>query len=137
MLALDYGTKRTGIAVSDESGVFAFPVTTVPTHQLLDWMKEYISKENVTQLIIGQPMHADDSPAALESHISGFIKKVLVAFPLIPIARHDERYTSKMAFEAILAGGVPKKKRQDKSLIDKVSATIILQSYIESQKNHR
>lgn len=134
ILALDYGLKRTGIAVSDETRVFSFPLETVNTIQLLDWIVSYMSRENVTQFVVGQPLCADNTPAAIESHIAGFIGRLKAKFPDINIVRVDERYTSKMAFDTILAGGVPKMKRRDKTLVDKISASIILQTYMDSNK---
>ncbi len=135
ILALDYGLKRTGIAVSDETCTFSFPLETVNTVNLLQWIENYISSENVTSIVIGQVKHADNTPSGIEPHIQGFIRRLKARLPDIPFERVDERYTSKMAFDTILAGGVPKMKRRDKSLVDKISASIILQSYIDSLQN--
>ncbi len=132
ILALDYGLKRTGIAVTDETCTFSFPLETIPTIELLEWISGYVSRENVAGFVIGQPLCSDNTPAAIEPHISGFIRRLKAKFPDITVARVDERYTSKMAFDTILAGGVPKMKRRDKSLVDKISASIILQTYIDS-----
>jgi putative holliday junction resolvase len=132
IMALDYGIKRTGIAVSDETRTFSFPVETVATTELMNWLQHYMNKETVTQFVIGQPLHADNTPAQIEPHIRGFVRKLIKAWPHIPVARIDERYTSKMAAETILLGGVPKMKRRNKALVDKISASIILQSFIDS-----
>jgi putative Holliday junction resolvase len=132
-MALDYGLKRTGIAVSDINTTFAFPLTTVPTSELFSFILAYLEKEDVGCFVIGLPLHADDTPAAIEPHISGFIKRLTKTFPHIPVERYDERYTSKMAFQAMLNGGVPQKKRRNKELLDKISATIILQNYLENK----
>ena len=135
ILTFDFGLKRTGVAVSDEEQNFAFPLDTISTNNLLNWINDYMDKENVVCFVFGQPMHADDTPADIEPHILGLIKKIRKQYPQILIERQDERYTSKMAFDAILKGGVPKMKRRNKALIDKVSATIILQSYLQSKEN--
>lgn len=135
IIAFDFGLKRTGIAVTDEEQNFAFPIDTLSTLDLLQWIKDYVHKENVVCFVFGLPLHADDTPADIEPHILGFIKKVKKQFPSIQIERHDERYTSKMALDAIIKGGVPKMKRRNKSLIDKISATIILQSYLQYKQN--
>jgi putative holliday junction resolvase len=132
ILAFDYGTKRTGVAVSDESRTFSFPLETVATQKLSEWISKYLTSEQVCTFVVGEPLHSDNTPASIEPHIRGFIKKLSAQWPHIQVVRMDERYTSKMAFDAILAGGVPKMKRRDKSLIDKISASIILQSYIDS-----
>jgi putative holliday junction resolvase len=132
IMAFDYGVKRVGVAVSDSSRIFTFPVDTIPTAGIYDWITNYIKNENINQFVVGQPLHADDTPASLETHIVGFIRKLKKQFPHIPIARIDERNTSKKAFETILLGGVPKMKRRDKALIDKISASIILEMYLET-----
>ena len=137
IMAFDYGTKRTGIAVSDKTCTFSFPLETVATPLLTEWITKYLAQEEVSVFVVGEPLRADDSPATLETHIRGFIKKLSKQWPNILVARMDERYTSKMAFETILAGGVPKMKRRDKSLIDKISASIILQSDIDSIQNNK
>jgi putative holliday junction resolvase len=136
IMAFDYGLKRTGIAVSDETRVFSFPLVTVETPKLMEWLVTYAGKETVSQFVVGLPLHADQTPAAIEPHIAGFVTRLKKSFPSIPVDRMDERYTSKMAFDTILAAGVPKMKRRNKSLIDKISASIILQSYIDSLKNN-
>jgi len=137
VMAFDYGMKRTGIAVSDETRTFSFPLETVETLKLMDWMTEYMKKENVTQFVVGQVVCADNTPSDIEPHILGFIRRLQKAYQGIPVARIDERNTSKMAFDTILKGGVPKMKRRDKSLVDKISASIILQSFIDSQQNQK
>jgi putative holliday junction resolvase len=137
VMAFDYGMKRTGIAVSDETRTFSFPLETVETLKLMNWLAEYMNKENVSHFVVGQVICADNTPSAIEPHILGFIRRLQKAYPVVPIARIDERYTSKMAFDTILQSGVSKMKRRDKSLIDKVSASIILQSFIDSQQNQK
>lgn len=133
LLAFDYGSKRTGVAVSDETGILAFPLTTVSTSDLFIWIEEYLQKEEIKYFIVGLPLRADETPASIEAQIKDFVRKLRQTYPNIPVKRHDERYTSKLAFDAMLQAGVPMKKRRDKALLDKISATIILQSYIESK----
>ena len=137
IMAFDYGLKRTGIAVSDESQIFSFPLETVETVKLADWLAKYMLNEDVVHFVVGQPLHADQTPAAIEPHIAGFISRLKKQYPQITVSRIDERYTSKMAFETILAGGVPRMKRRDKTLVDKISASIILQSYIDIIQNQK
>lgn len=137
ILAFDYGTKRTGIAVSDETRTFSFPLETVSTSELMTWISKYVQTEQVTQFVVGLPVRADNSPAAIEPHITGFVRQLGKLYSGIPVARIDERYTSKMAADTILSGGVPKMKRRDKTLVDKISASIILQSFIDSLKNSK
>jgi len=133
LLAFDYGSKRTGVAISDETGILAFPLTTVSTSDLFEWIEEFLKKETIKNFIVGLPLRADETPASIEAQIKGFVRKLRQTYPNIPVKRHDERYTSKLAFDAMLQAGVPMKKRRDKALLDKISATIILQSYIESK----
>ncbi|MEX0274493.1 MAG: Holliday junction resolvase RuvX [Flavobacteriaceae bacterium] len=130
ILALDYGRKRTGIAVTDELQMIASGLTTVATHKLMDFLGEYMERENVTAIVVGAPRQMDNSVSEAEAFIQPFLKKFAKAFPHLPVHRQDERFTSKMAQRSLLAGGVKKKKRQDKALLDEVSATLILQSYL-------
>lgn len=131
ILAFDYGIKRTGVAVSDPEKKFSFPLTTVATHQLFQWLEDYMKKNSVCQIVIGLPLHADYTPADIEPHIQGFIRKIKKHYPDIPVARVDERFTSVLAQQTIIQAGVSKRKRQDKSLLDKISAALILQTYLE------
>ncbi len=134
IMAFDYGLKRTGIAVSDEARIFSFPVETVSTPELIGWISAYAEKEKLSLFVVGKPVKADNSPSDIEPHIKGFIRRLLKSFPDIPVERIDERYTSVIATETILSGGVPKMKRRDKSLVDKISASLILQSFLDSPK---
>ncbi len=131
IVAIDYGRKRSGIAVTDPEGIIASPLTTVPTHELLDFLKKYFAKENVDCLVIGEPKQMDYSVSEAEQYIAPFIKLVKKAFPNLKLERVDERFTSMMASQAILDSGISKKDRRDKGLVDKVSAAIILQTYLE------
>lgn len=130
ILAIDYGRKRSGIAVTDPMRIIATGLTTVDSHKLLDWLKDYCSKEEVETFVVGEAKHMDNTPSESMQHIEPFVKKLQEAFPTKEIARVDERFTSKMAFQAMIDGGLKKKQRQNKALIDQVSATIILQSYM-------
>jgi len=130
IVALDYGTKRTGIAVTDELQLIASGLTTVATQDLINYLKNYVSQEKVVLFIVGEPKQMDNSPSASEAFILPFIKRLQNTFTTIPIAREDERFTSKMAFQTMIDGGLNKKQRRNKALVDEISATIILQSYL-------
>ena len=130
ILALDYGTKRTGIAVTDELQIIASGLTTVATIDLLVFLDDYFSKEDVTLILIGLPKKLDNTPSESEKFITPFIQKLKKKFPDIPLKRIDERFTSKIAFQTMIDSGLSKKKRRNKALVDEISATIILQSYL-------
>lgn len=134
ILALDYGTKRTGIAVTDPLQIIASGLTTVATPQLLDFLKTYLSKESVSEIVIGKPKRLNNEASESEAYITTFVKQLEKTFPEVRFVRVDERFTSKMAFQSLIDSGVKKKQRQNKALVDEVSATLILQSYLE-QKN--
>ena len=131
VLALDYGVKRTGIAVTDPLKIIATPLDTIETNALIGFLKNYCATEQVETIVIGMPKDLYNR----DTHATGAVRKVIDvitnALPAIPIVQVDERFTSKMAFDTMLTGGVKKKARRDKSTIDKLSATIILQSYLE------
>tara|TARA_R100000935_G_C2733744_1_gene123056 strand:- start:63 stop:470 length:408 start_codon:yes stop_codon:yes gene_type:complete len=130
ILALDYGTKRTGIAVSDEMKIIASGLTTVDTRELMKFLESYFNSENVELVLIGEPKQMDNSASQSEVVISEFIKKFILKFPTMQLKRVDERFTSKMAIKTMIDSGLKKKKRQNKALVDEISATIILQSYL-------
>ncbi|OEY72710.1 Holliday junction resolvase RuvX [Salegentibacter salarius] len=130
IMALDFGTKRTGIAVSDELKMIASGLTTVKTPELLDFLEKYFKEENVELVLVGEPKQKDDTASAVEVYILQFLKIFIKKFPAMPLKRIDERFTSKMAFQSMIDSGLKKKKRRDKALIDEISATIILQSYL-------
>jgi len=130
LLAIDFGTKRTGIAITDEMQIIASGVTTVLTKDLILFLKDYVSKENVELVIIGEPKQKDGTHSDVELHIKKFIKALTNVIPTLKIERFDERFTSKIAFNTMIASGVSKKKRKNKALIDEISATIILQDYL-------
>ncbi len=130
ILAIDFGKKRTGIAVTDELQIIASGLTTVDTSELLTFLKNYIQKENVELFLVGKPKQMDNSDSESEVLILPFLEKLEKAIPSIPIKRVDERFTSKMAFQTMIDSGLKKKQRQNKALVDEISATIILQSYL-------
>jgi len=130
ILALDFGKKRTGVAVTDPLQIIASGLATVETKQLLIFLKEYISKEEVDIFVVGLPKQMNNQPSECEHFIQPFIKKLKNTFPNIPIEREDERFTSKLAFQAMINSGMKKKQRQNKATIDEISATLILQSFL-------
>ena len=134
IIGIDYGRKRTGIAVTDPSRIFASPMTTVSTHDLIEFLKKYIAEEDVDCIVVGEPRQMDNTASESEQYIKPFIKQCGKIFPEITIERVDERFTSMLASQAILDSGISKKNRRDKALVDKVSAAIILQSYLDTLK---
>ncbi|WP_422081201.1 Holliday junction resolvase RuvX [Ulvibacterium sp.] len=133
-LALDYGKKRTGIAVTDELKLIASGLTTVPTHELLTFITDYLKNETVDQIIVGEPKQMDNTPSETEALITPFLKQLSLKFPDIPIDRQDERFTSKMAFRTMIDSGLKKKQRRNKALVDEISATLILQDYLKRNR---
>jgi putative Holliday junction resolvase len=130
ILALDFGKIRTGIAVTDELQLIASGLTTVETKDLLDFLEEYTQQESVERFVVGLPKQMDNTASESEVLIQNFLKKLTAKFPSIPVERQDERFTSKMAFQSMLDSGMKKKKRKDKALVDEISATLILQAYL-------
>lgn len=130
ILALDYGEKSTGIAVTDELQLIASGLTTIETKSLLNFLKDYIAKEKVELILVGEPKRLNNKPSDIEKLIGKFIEKLNISFPGIPTKRIDERFTSKLAFQTMIDSGLKKSQRRDKSIIDEISATIILQSYL-------
>ena len=130
ILAIDFGKVRTGIAATDELQIIASGLTTVATADVISFLKDYTKKEKVELFLVGLPKQMNNSASESEALIAPFLEKLTKSFPQIPIQRVDERFTSKMAFQSMLEGGMKKKQRQNKGLIDEISATIILQSYL-------
>jgi len=130
ILAIDYGKKRTGIAITDELQIIASGLTTVNTKDFFTFITDYLKKEEVERFLVGEPKQMDYSASESEALIIPFIEKLKAKFPTIPIERIDERFTSKMAFQTMIDSGFSKKKRRDKALLDEISATIILQTYL-------
>ncbi len=130
IVALDFGEKRTGIAVTDALQIIASGLTTVHTKELLPFLTTYTKKEAVSLFLVGKPKQMNNTDSQSEAFIAPFIEKLQKKFPKTPIKRVDERFTSKMAFQTMIDGGLKKKQRQNKALVDQISATIILQSYL-------
>ena len=130
VLAIDFGKVRTGLAVTDELQIIASGLTTVETKNLISFLKDYTNKESVELFLVGEPKQMNNEASESEALIIPFIQKLQKAIPNIPIKRVDERFTSKMAFQTMIDSGLTKKKRQDKALVDEISATLILQSYL-------
>lgn len=133
ILAIDFGTKRTGIAVTDELQIIASGLTTVSTKELIPFLKNYISKEPVELFLIGEPKQMNNNASESEVFIISFIEKLKKVIPDIPIKRVDERFTSKIAFQTMIDSGLKKNQRKNKALVDEISATLILQSYLYSK----
>lgn len=133
ILALDYGKKRTGIAVTDPLQIIASALDTVDSNELIGYLKKYFLTEQVERIIIGYPLNWDDTPTDATPLVEKFIGKFANVFPQMPVEKWDERYTSKMASQAIAGMGLKKKEREKKELIDAVSAVIMLQEYLESR----
>ena len=130
ILAIDYGKVRSGLAVTDNLQIIASGLTTVPTKELLDFLKNYTKKEQVELFLVGEPKQMNNEASESEALIIPFISKLRTFFPKIPIKRVDERFTSKIAVQTMIDSGLKKKQRQNKALVDEISATIILQSYL-------
>ncbi|GJH41516.1 putative pre-16S rRNA nuclease [Capnocytophaga sp. HP1101] len=134
ILAIDYGTKRTGIAVTDPLQIIASGLCTVETSTLLDFLKQYTTEEPVEAFVIGEPKRMNSEASGVETEIQKFISKLQEVFPEISIHRQDERFTSKLAFQTMIDSGLKKKQRQNKALVDEISATIILQEFLSGKK---
>lgn len=134
ILSIDYGKRRTGLAVTDPLQLIAGGLATVSTSELTDYLTEYIGREDVERIIIGRPVQPDGSPSENLARVEQFVAKWKTLHPELPIEYVDERFTSVLAHKAMIDGGLRKKARQDKALVDELSATIILQSYMESKR---
>lgn len=134
ILAIDYGQKRTGIAVTDEMQLIASGLTTIPSETAITFLTGYFAKEKVERVLIGDPKQMNGLPSQSAPLIEAFIQKFTAQFPDMQLERVDERFTSKMAFQTMIDSGLKKKQRQDKALIDEISATILLQDYLSRKK---
>lgn len=132
ILAIDYGTKRVGVAVTDPLGMIAGALATVDTPRIFDFLNEYLTVNDCNRLVIGYPLTLRNEPAEVTREIDCFIERFASLYPYIEVIKYDERFTSKLAFDTILASGIGRRKRRDKAVIDRISATIILQNYLES-----
>lgn len=137
ILSIDYGKKRTGLAVTDPLQIIAGGLVTVSTSELFDFLNGYVSKEPVERIVIGEPKQSDGSPSENMARVTQFVNRWKKERPDIPIEFYDERFTSVLAHRAMIDGGLGKKRRQNKALVDEVSATIILQSYLESVRRKK
>ncbi|UKK50192.1 Holliday junction resolvase RuvX [Prevotella sp. E13-17] len=136
ILSIDYGQKRTGLAVTDPLQLIAGGLATVATSELFDWLKDYISREEVERIVIGEPKQMNGQASENMARIQQFVNRWKKAMPQVPIEYFDERFTSVLAHQAMLDGGLRKKARQNKALVDEISATIILEDYMRSQKKY-
>ena len=134
LVGIDYGKKRVGVAVSDPLMIFASPLETVPTANIINYLKTYTSKEEVEKFVVGYPIHMDNRPSEAAQYVDIFLKQLRKAFPQIPVELEDERFTSVLAFQSLIDSGVKKMDRRDKSAVDKVSAALILQTYMDRKK---
>ena len=132
VLAIDFGRKRTGLAVTDMLRITANPLITIPTHTLEEWLKDYFSKEQVDEVVIGHPRQMNGEDSESMQYIQPFINRFKKIFPNMPLKEYDERFTSAIAHQAMIAGGMKKKQRQDKTVVDKLAACIILEGYLDS-----
>ncbi len=130
VLAIDYGEKRTGLAVTDELQLIASGLTTLPSPTVIAFLKEYFAKEKVEKVILGEPKQMNGLPSESAVVIEKFVAQFKIHFPEMPLERVDERFTSKMAFQTMIDSGLKKKQRQNKALVDEIAATILLQDYL-------
>ncbi|TWF37201.1 putative Holliday junction resolvase [Chitinophaga polysaccharea] len=133
LMAIDYGKKRTGLAVTDPLQLIASGLTTIPTHELIPFLKKYFAAEPVETIVIGEPKNLDGTATDATALVAECIRVMKKNFPDIPIVRVDERFTSKMAFQTMIDSGLKKKDRRDKALVDEISATIMLQEYLRNK----
>lgn len=131
IIGIDYGKKRIGLAVSDPLGMFASPLETVPPANIIDYLKQYAAKETISLFVVGYPMNLDNTPAEAARFVDEFLRRLRKNFPDIPVVCEDERFTSVLAHRAMIDGGMRKMDRRDKSVVDKISAAIILQTYLD------
>lgn len=132
IMAIDYGTKRTGIAVTDPLQIIASGLTTVPTAELFDFLEKYFGEEEVELVVVGESYHKDGNPTKVMQQIIGFIRKLKKGYPELEVVTQDENHTSTMAKEIILQSGISKKKRREKGLVDKIAAALILEQYMKN-----
>ena len=133
LIGIDYGRKRTGVAVSDPLGIFASALDTVDSTKLIDYLKNYAENERILRFVVGYPVNMDGSPSEAQKDVDIFLKQLGKAFPETPVSLEDERFTSVLAHRAMIDGGMKASQRRDKASVDKISAAIILQSYMDRQ----
>ena len=131
ILAIDYGRKRTGLAVTDTLRITANPLVTIPTHTLLDWLQDYLATEQVDEVVIGHPRQMNGQDSESMQYITPFMAQFRQTFPNTPLVEYDERFTSVLAHQAMIAGGMRRSQRQDKAAVDRLAACIILEGYMD------
>ena len=134
IIGIDYGRKRIGLAVSDPLGMFASPLETVPPAKIIEYLKNYAEREGISLFVVGWPMNLDNTPAQSARFVEEFLRRLRKNFPDTPVELEDERFTSVLAHRAMIDGGMKKMDRRDKAVVDKISAAIILQSYLDRKK---
>jgi putative Holliday junction resolvase len=137
IIGIDYGNKRIGLAVTDPLQIFASPLDTVKPHEFDNFIQNYLKNEKIDEFIIGYPVQMNNQPSESVKYIDPFLKKIKKKFPDILVHLVDERFTSKLAFQTMIDGGVKQKGRRDKAMVDKISASIILQSFLDSRTNKK
>ncbi len=135
IMGIDYGRKRTGVAVTDPLKIVAGNLATVPTHTLIQFIKDYIAREAVERIVVGQPTQLNGEPSESMRYITPFVKRLRAELPNVPVVMYDERFTSTIAHQAMIDGGMKKSDRRDKSRVDAIAATIILNDYLQSKYN--
>ena len=134
IIGIDYGSARTGLAVSDPLQIFASALETLPSAKIIEYLQKYSASETIVKIVIGWPLNLNGEPAQTAPEVEAFIKKLEQAFPGVPVVREDERFTSVLAHRAMIDGGMKASRRRDKKEVDKISAAIILQSYLDKKK---
>ena len=134
MIGIDYGRARVGVAISDPLGIFASPLETVASAKIIDYLQKMTTSETVVRFVVGYPMNLDGRPAEAAADVDVFLKQLAKRFPSIPVSLEDERFTSVLAHKAMIDGGMKKSQRRDKASVDKISAAIILQAYLDKKK---
>ena len=134
LIGIDYGRKRVGVAVSDPLGIFASPLETVPSAKIIDYLKKYAESQTVVRFVVGYPMNLNGQPSEAAADVDIFLKQLARHFPEVPVSLEDERFTSVLAHRAMIDGGMKYQDRRDKSSVDRISAAIILQSYLDKKQ---
>lgn len=135
IMGIDYGRKRTGVAVTDPLQIIAGNLATVPTHTLMQYIKDYVARESVDRIVIGQPSQLNGEPSESMKYITPFVNRLRKELPDMPVVMYDERFTSTIAHQAMIDGGMKKSDRRDKSRVDAIAATVILNDYLQSRYN--
>ena len=135
IMGIDYGRKRTGVAVTDPLQIIAGNLATVPTHTLMQFIKDYMAREQVDRIVIGKPTQLNGEPSESMKYITPFVNRLRKELPDVPVVMYDERFTSTIAHQAMIDGGMKKSDRRDKSRVDAIAATIILNDYLQSKQN--